>query len=147
MRGKVLVLSSLLAVGGCSDNVEGEIRIGKVDVFAPFDCINGNELGFAGVEMWDEEGRLAHFVRFGGDSALIFLTPDYVEYLRVDTQSCPRFDGALRGRSWGSRRGHVSVHCIASTGRSVDGALQFRGCGSIDDDDGWDDDDLWDDDC
>jgi hypothetical protein len=149
MWNRVLRTGLLLAVVGCGNDVEGEIRIGKVDVFAPLDCINGDELGFDGIEMWDDEGRLAHFVRFESDWALVFMTPDGIEFTRVDTVGCQQFDGALRGASWGTRRGHVSVQCIADTGRSVEGSVRFRNCGCPDDDqwddDSWidDDDDFW----
>jgi hypothetical protein len=140
-------VASLLSIS-CADNVQGEIRIGKVDVFAPHDCVDGTELGFDGVEMWDDEGRYAHLVRFAQEPALVFYEGGG-ETFRVAPLDCRRFEGTLERTPWGTRRGEIDLQCSASVG-SVEGSLRFRRCGSLDDtddDDGWDDDDWDDDDC
>lgn len=141
---------------GCADPVNGELYIeqehGRALVFAPNDCADGEPLGYFGVEMKDDRGRILEFFRDGEEPALVYFSRGG-DAFELGPAQCEHFEGSItrkynRVTNNGRVHGDLSIECTMLDGRRVEGSLSFEKCDQYDEDEehDCDDDDWWNDD-
>lgn len=147
MRGSVGCLVLLMFCGACEDPVRGAIDVrsaaGDAYTFTPTECLDGGELGYWGVQLRDEDGRVVDvFERADVPHAIVY-APGRVAF-ELNLESCEVFEGRLKRRSvngHGTMRGNFSLECAGPAGQGLAGDVTFEDCGAgDDDDDGFEDD-------
>lgn len=132
--GLVLALTGL---GGCADPVNGELVLEHVDgrslVYAPTQCHDGNQRGYFGTELRDEDDRILEFRRSGSEPTLSYYAPG-IGAFEVDPSLCERFEGELMRRfnrvtDNGYTYGDLTVECESAGGWRIAGTVSFDDCG------------------
>lgn len=141
-RLRFALVPALLGLAACADPVNGELSIvddeGRTVAFAPDQCVDGNDMGFLGVQMEDEYGRTLDFFEWDGRPGLIFHAPGRIAF-ELDPADCDSFGGRIerefnRVTDNGKVNGDLEVSCRTPDGWTVQGVLTFEDCYAPEDD-------------
>lgn len=142
-----LGLVPLVGLMACSDPVSGQVNLvtdrGVTLNFAPTECADGNDRGFFGVELTDDDHQVLDFFRREGAPVVLFFSPG-VGAFELDEDDCEFLDGNLL-RNFnsttdnGKMQGSFEMVCTTPRGWHVEGSLSFENCRAPSDDDDCDD--------
>lgn len=150
-RLRLAWILALVGLTACADPVSGELtlesRDGHPKTFAPRECVDGDSLGYFGVQFRTGD-RILEFFRSDDEPKLAYFAPGDGAF-EIDLASCEHFRGALireyNATGNGRVEGHLEVSCASLDGWSVEGSLSFEQCRAPEDEDcddnDWDDDD------
>ena len=134
MRGSVGVLVVLMFCGACQEPVHGDMDVrsasGDAYTFTPTECFDGGELGYWGVQLRDDDGRVVDvFERADVPHAIVY-APGRVAF-ELNLESCEVFEGRLKRRvvnGSGTMRGEFTIECSGPAGQALAGEVSFEDC-------------------
>jgi len=143
---------ALLGSTACWTKIDGELFIDPASYrkieFVPISCVDGDDFGFFGVQIRDEEDRILDFFRNGDEPGLALYVPGK-EAVELGPADCTTLVGSLdreldETANEGRVDGSFEADCEAPNGWTLYGKLSFQRCDAPEDDDydyGDDDDD------
>jgi len=135
----------MLLCTACGEPVEGAVAVrsasGESLRFEPVQCYDGDDYGYWGVHLRDDDGRsMDIFERDGVPFAQVY-APGRAAF-EVPLSGCEDFSGRLKRKTVNGSahvRGEFRFACFEEDGRELIGDVTFEDCGYLDDDS--DDDD------